>query len=405
MKKIAVLGHGVVGSGVLTVLEKNRSQVERALGEPVEVKYILDRRAFPGLPYSDRFVRDFSPIRDDPEIAAVAEALGGVEPAFTFAKECLSRGKSFVTSNKELVAEKGDILLALAQEHGARFLFEASVAGGTPVIGPIRRSLAADRILQVAGILNGTTNFILTKMLREGATLESALALAQKLGYAERDPSADLEGRDACRKLCILASLAFGSHFYPADVPTRGIAGVTPRDAAYAARWGGAVKLIARARRTAGGRAALEVSPMLVPGESLLAGVGDVYNAVLVTGEMAGDVLFYGRGAGSLPTASAVAGDLIEALSGRREAAPAWGPAEPGLLLPPEEAPCRGYFRTAGLDREGLSLFFPGAFFLEPLEAGEEALITPLVTRGELDAAARAAGAAGARILSAFPVL
>ena len=406
LKQIAVLGHGVVGSGVMEVLEQNRGLIEKRVGSQVEVRYILDRRQFPGLPYSDRFVTDFGVIRDDPAVEAVVEVLGGLEPAFSYARESLLAGKSVITSNKELVARKGDVLLALAREKGAHFLFEASVGGAIPVIEPMHRCLDANRIQQVAGILNGTTNFILTKMLREGCAFQDALELAQRLGYAERDPSADVEGLDACRKICILASLAFGSHFYPEDVPTRGIAGVKPRDAAYAARWGGAVKLIARARRAAGGRVALEVSPMLVPASSLLWGVGDVNNAVQVTGDMAGDVIFYGRGAGKLPTASAVVSDVITALT-QEGPAPSlfWGPADPGLLLPPSEAPCQGYFRVTGLDREGLELFFPGAFFLEPLEQGEEALITAPATQGELDAAQRAAEAAGGRVLSRFPVL
>jgi homoserine dehydrogenase len=406
MKQIAVLGHGVVGSGIMEVLEKNRVQVEEKAGCGVEVRYVLDRRAFPGLPYSDRFVTDFSVILEDPEVEVVAEAMGGLEPAFTYARESLSRGKSFVTSNKELVAAKGDVLLALAREKGVRFLFEASVGGGIPVIEPIHRSLGPNRIQQVAGILNGTTNFILTKMLREGTSFQDALELAQRLGYAERDPSADVEGHDACRKICILAALAFGRHFYPEDVPTRGITGVTARDAAYAARWGGSIKLIGRARRGSGGRVALEVSPMLVPGSSLLSGVGDVYNAVQVTGDMTGDVLFYGRGAGKLPTAAAVVGDIAAALrEPGNDCSLFWGPADPAMLLPPEEAPSQGYFRVSGLDREELELFFPGAFFLESLEEGEEALITPPATQGELDAAARAAEAAGGRILSRFPLL
>ncbi len=406
MKKIAVLGHGVVGSGVMEILTRNHKLLERQAGEAVEAAYILDRRSFPGLPYSDRVISEIDPILEDPEVAVVLEAMGGVEPAFTWLSECIRRGKSVITSNKELVAEKGDILLALAAEQGVHFLFEASVGGGIPVLQPLRESLTANHITQIAGILNGTTNYILTQMFQKGTAFADALAQAQKLGYAEQDPTADVEGHDACRKICILASIAFGSHFYPREVHTRGITGVTAADVACAAKWGGTVKLIGRARRTADGRVSLEVSPMLVPGDCLLSQVGDVFNAVLVTGDMVGETLFYGPGAGKLPTASAMVGDLVTALTQPAGTRPlAWGPEKPGLLQPWEESTARVFLRVAGMDEEELETFFPGCQFLELPEDGETALITAPATQGELDAALEAAGAAGGRVLSRITVL
>ena len=236
MKKIALLGHGVVGSGVMEILEKNAGTAACQIGEQVEVKYILDRREFPGLAYSDRFTQEFDRIKKDPEVSVVVEALGGVQPAFTWAKESILAGKSYVTSNKELVAAKGDQLLALAAEKRVHFLFEASVGGGIPILGPLRESLTANRITDIAGILNGTTNYILTGMFRDGASFDDALRQAQELGYAEADPTADVEGLDACRKICILASIAFGSHFHPGEVRTQGITKITGQDVEWARR-------------------------------------------------------------------------------------------------------------------------------------------------------------------------
>ena len=406
MKKIALLGHGVVGSGVMEILTKNQKLLARQAGEPVEAAWVLDRRAFPGLPYSQRFTQDFSLIREDPEVAVVLEALGGVEPAFTWVREALLAGKSVVTSNKELVAEKGAELLALAQEKGVHFLFEASVGGGIPILQPLRESLTANHITEIAGILNGTTNYILTKMFQEGAAFGDALREAQELGYAEADPTADVEGHDACRKICILASIAFGSHFYPKEVPTQGITRISPEDVAYAAQWGGTAKLIGRVRRAPDGRAALEVSPMLVPGDCLLSGVSGVFNAIQVTGDMVGTTLFYGPGAGKLPTASAMVGDLITALTQPAGSRPLpWGPEKPGALQPWEESTAQAFLRVAGMEPDALETFFPGARFLEPLAAGEAAFITAPATQGEVDAALEAAGAAGGKLLSRITVL
>lgn len=312
MADIAVLGHGVVGSGVLEVLLTHTDSITRRAKEEIKVRHILDLREFPELPYAGRFTKDFNTVLSDPEVTIVVECMGGLEPAYTFVRQCLENGKSVVTSNKELVAAKGAELLALAQRNNLNFLFEASVGGGIPIIRPISQCLAANEVSEIAGILNGTTNFILTKMIREHMGFEEALKLAQELGYAERDPSADVEGADACRKICILASLAFGTHVYPEDVHTEGITRITLEDVAYASAWGGVIKLIGQVSMLENGRIAIMVAPMFISRDSQLANVDDVFNGILVRGDATGDVVFYGKGAGKLPTASAVVADVID---------------------------------------------------------------------------------------------
>ena len=312
MVKIAVMGYGVVGSGTVEVFYKNLSSIETKIGDNAEIKYILDLRDFSGTPYDDKFVKDFNIILNDPEITVVAEVIGGLKPAYDFVKSLLEAGKSVVTSNKELVAEKGAELLHIAREKKVNFFFEASVGGGIPIIRPLHHCMSANEIDEIAGILNGTTNFILTKMINEGMAFDEALSTAQKLGYAERNPAADIEGHDACRKICILASLAFGKHVYPKDVHTEGITGVTLEDVQYCNDFGGAVKLIVWAARR-GGKAAVMVCPAFISEESQLSSVNDVFNAILVRGDATGDVVFYGKGAGKLPTASAVVSDIIMA--------------------------------------------------------------------------------------------
>jgi homoserine dehydrogenase len=304
----------VVGSGVAEVLANNAEGIAAKAGDSICVKRILDLRAFPDLPYADKFTTDFNDILEDEEIRVVVETMGGLHPAYDFVKASLLAGKSVVTSNKELVAAKGDELLAIAKEKNLNFLFEASVGGGIPIIRPLDQCLAANRVLEVAGILNGTTNFMLTKMIDDGMSFDAALALAQELGYAERNPAADVEGHDACRKICILASLAFGKHVYPEEVHAEGITALTEADVQYAAACGGVIKLIGRAVRTEDGHIYCHVAPMILPKEHLLAGVSDVFNAVMVKGDSVGDVAFVGRGAGKLPTASAVVADVIDAV-------------------------------------------------------------------------------------------
>lgn len=311
---VAVMGFGTVGSGVVELLYKNHdSIVKRSMQDSLELKYILDIRDFPNSPYKDKFTKDFNVILNDPEVQIVVETMGGVTFAYDFVKKLLLAGKSVVTSNKELVAQKGYELLCIAKEKNVNFLFEASVGGGIPIIRPITQCLAANEIDEIAGILNGTTNYILTKMITENATFEDALKNAQELGYAEKDPTADVDGHDSCRKICILAALAFGKHVYPESVHTEGIRKITLEDVAYAASWGGVIKLIASAKRLNENQISVMVSPALVAKHSQLAGVDDVFNAILVRGDATGDVVFYGKGAGKMPTASAVVADVIDA--------------------------------------------------------------------------------------------
>ena len=310
--KIAVLGHGTVGSGVAEILLDRKEEVSSAAGKKVELGAVLDIKDFPDLPYSDKFVSDFEKILNDPEIKIVAEAMGGIEPAFSYVKSALESGKSVVTSNKELVAEKGAELLSIARAQNVNFLFEASVGGGIPLIRPLYSAMNASGITEMAGILNGTTNYILTKMFRFGESYESALADAQNLGYAERDPSADVLGWDACRKIAILSSLVWGNTLRTDDIPTEGITNITSDDVSLAEQCGFSIKLLARAKRLENGKIFAKVSPALVKNDSPLSTVNDVFNAVLVHAQTTGDVLFYGKGAGKMPTASAVVADIIE---------------------------------------------------------------------------------------------
>ena len=315
MAKIAIMGFGTVGSGVLEVCRRNAASIARRAGEPVEVKYILDVRDFSDSPDAALFTKSLDTILADPEIKVVVETIGGTKFAYPYVRQCLESGRSVCTSNKEMVATYGAELLALAREHGAAFLFEASVGGGTPIITPMHQCLAANHISRIQGIVNGTTNFMLTKMKRENMSFEQALKIAQQLGYAEtKDPGDDVDGRDACRKIAILASLACGHHVSPDNIPTRGIRDITVADVKAADKLDCAIKLIAWYDEGKAGQMAVGVEPMLVPHTNQLAGVDDVFNAVLMQGDMLGDVVFYGKGAGKLPTASAVVADVIDAL-------------------------------------------------------------------------------------------
>ena len=315
MAKIAILGFGTVGSGVYEVLCRNAAGVSRRAGEPVEVKYILDPKDFSDHPAAKLFIKNFDAILEDPEVKVVVETIGGTRFAYPYVKACLESGRSVCTSNKEMVATYGAELLALARAHNCAFLFEASVGGGTPIITPMHQCLAANHISQIRGIVNGTTNFMLTKMKRENMGFEAALKIAQQLGYAEtKDPGDDVDGRDACRKIAILASLACGHHVYPDNIPARGIRDITVADIKAAEKLDSAIKLIAWYDEGEDGNMAAGVEPMLVSNANQLAGVDDVFNAVLMKGDMLGDVVFYGKGAGKLPTASAVVADVIDAL-------------------------------------------------------------------------------------------
>ena len=313
MVNVAILGFGTVGSGVAEVIQKNNDHISQKVANQINLKYILDIRDFPDSVFADKFVHDFSVIENDPEVDVVVETIGGATIALEYTRAALCAGKSVVTSNKELVATYGYELLQIAKEKGVSYLFEASVGGGIPIIRPISQCLAANELTEIAGILNGTTNYILTRMIRAGLSFEAALKEAQENGYAERDPSADIEGHDACRKICILASLAFGRHIYPKQVPTQGITRITLSDVAFARSGGMKIKLLGRAVRREDDKVCCYVAPHLVADESPLANVEDVFNAISVKGDAIGDVMFYGRGAGKLPTASAVVADVMDA--------------------------------------------------------------------------------------------
>ena len=312
MISVALMGHGVVGSGVAEILTTHKQKLFSSIGEEIYLKHILDLREFPESPLADRFTKDFENIIADREVRVVIETMGGINPAYEFTKRCLKDGKSVVTSNKELVARHGAELLQLAKDNNANYLFEASVGGGIPILRPINQCLVANMVDEIAGILNGTTNFILTKMINENMPFDEALKLAQDLGYAERNPEADVEGHDACRKICILASLAYGKHIYPDNVHTEGITKITLEDVEYAAIWGGVIKLIGSCKLLENGMMDIVVAPMFVPCQSQLANINDVFNGIMVRGDCTGDVVFYGKGAGKLPTASAVVADVVD---------------------------------------------------------------------------------------------
>ena len=387
MVNVAILGFGTVGSGVAEVLSKNGGLIDQRTDNLVRLKYILDVREFPDSPYAGCFVKDFSVIEADPEVDIVVETIGGATIALEFTTRALKAGKSVVTSNKELVATHGYDLLQLAKEHGVSYLFEASVGGGIPILRPLTACLAANELDQITGILNGTTNYILTRMIKAGLSFDQALKEAQANGYAEQDPTADVEGHDACRKICILAALAFGQHVYPDQVPTQGIRGVTLADVAYADSCGYKIKLLGRAIREPEGKVCAFVAPHLVSCENPLAGVEDVFNAIAVTGNAVGDVMFYGRGAGKLPTASAVVADVIDAAKHRDEKKRMfWAEGGDDTAVPPDGLESRWYLRGTGVQAaeaafpDSTRLSRPGA------PADEFALVTPPMTRAALEA-------------------
>ncbi len=313
MINIAVLGYGTVGSGVVEIINSNGENIKKRTGDKkINVKYILDLKDFPGDPIEDKIVHDYSVILNDPEVKIVVEVMGGVEPAYTYVKQALLSGKSVCTSNKELVAEHGPELLAISKENKLNFLFEASVGGGIPIIRPLNQSLTADEIEEISGILNGTTNYVLSKMTKEGSDFHTVLKEAQDLGYAERNPSADVDGHDACRKIAILSSLAYGMHVDFEDIYTEGISNISDIDIKYANEIGGHIKLLATSEKV-GEQVLAMVAPMIIKADNPLYSVNDVFNAIFVRGRYIGDVMFYGSGAGKLPTASAVVSDVVDA--------------------------------------------------------------------------------------------
>lgn len=312
MINIAVLGYGTVGSGVVEVITTNKESIAKRIGDDINIKYVLDLREFPDSPIENILVHDFDTIVNDEEVDIVVEAMGGINPAYSFAKSSLEHGKSYCTSNKELVAKYGPELLELSEKMHKNFLFEASVGGGIPIIRPLNQSLTADEIMEITGILNGTTNYILTKMGKEGLDFDTVLKEAQELGYAERNPEADVEGYDACRKIAILSSLAYGQHVDYEDVYTEGITKITDTDFKYAAKLGKVIKLFGKSKRV-GDKFFAMVAPFMIDDNDPLYSVNGVLNGILVKGNVLGDVMFYGSGAGKLPTASAVVSDVVDA--------------------------------------------------------------------------------------------
>jgi homoserine dehydrogenase len=368
MVKIAVLGYGTVGSGVVEVLETNGASITKRAGDEVVVKYVLDLRDFPGDKIQERIVHDYNIILQDSEISIIVETMGGTKPAYDFVKAALMAGKSVCTSNKELVASHGAELLRIARENTVNFLFEASVGGGIPIIRPLNRCLTADEIEEINGILNGTTNYILTKMANEGSDFEDVLKEAQELGYAEKDPTNDVEGFDACRKIAILTSLAYGKQVDYEDIYTEGITKITATDFVYANKLGAAIKIFGSSKKVNGKLYAM-VAPQMIAQDHPLYSVNDVFNGISVKGNMLGDVMFYGKGAGKLPTASAVVSDVVEAVKHNGvNIMIAWDD-EKLQLAPLEEMENRFFVRVTKDELEKAKELFPG---LEIVDAGIE---------------------------------
>ena len=389
MSKIAVLGYGVVGSGTVELFYRNKEKIEKKSGKSLDIKYILDIRDFPDSPYVEKFTKNFDDILNDDEVTIIAEVMGGVGAAYDYTKQSLSKGKSVVTSNKELVAKKGAELLKIAEENNCNFLFEASTGGAIPIIRPLHQCLAGNDITAVAGILNGTTNFILTKMINEQMSFEDALAMAQKLGYAEKDPTADVEGDDACRKICILASLAFGKHVYPEWVHCEGITKLTLEDVEYAENWGGAIKLIGSVKRIDDGKILPMVRPAFVCYNNQLSHISDVFNGIMVYGDAVDEVMFYGRGAGKLPTASAIVADIVDAAkaSGTSVSQTWEDSTDNSFIADYKDDIVSVYVRVGGISPEQVSNVFAGAEFLERRKQpqGEIAFISPAMKEREFD--------------------
>ena len=396
MIKVAIMGYGTVGSGVYEVIKTNQKSIDKKVGQELRIKYVLDLREFPGDPVMEVLTHDFEEILNDEEVKIVAEVMGGLHPAYEFTKRCLEAGKSVCTSNKELVAEHGAELIQIAKEHQVNYLFEASVGGGIPIIRPLNSSLTADVLLEISGILNGTTNYLLTKMDREGLDYIDVLKEAQHKGYAELHPEADVEGWDACRKIAILTSLASGSQVDYRDIYTEGITKITTRDFAYAKKMNRAIKLLAISRKV-GDTYCVMVSPALIHREHPLYMVNDVFNAVFVEGNMLGTSMFYGSGAGKLPTASAVAGDIVDAARHLGKIITLFWEPEKLEMAPMEQMTRRFFVRM----KEGAE---PEAYFgdgerIDAQVPGEFGFITPVMSEAEY-----AAKAAGAEIISMIRV-
>lgn len=391
MTKIALLGYGTIGSGVAEVLRINKESIAKKAGDQIEIKYILDLREFPGDPNEDKIVHDYDVILNDPEIAVVVEAMGGVEPAYTFTKNALLAGKSVATSNKALVAKHGAELIALAGEKNLNFLFEASVGGGIPIIRPLISCLTADVVEEITGILNGTTNYMMTKMSEEGSEFEDVLKDAQQKGYAEADPTADIEGHDACRKIAILTSLVSGQQVDFEDIHCEGITKISATDIKYAKALGRSIKLLASSRLVDGKYCAL-VAPFMLPVEHPLYPVSDVFNAVFVHGNVLGDAMFYGSGAGKLPTASAVVADIVDIVKHTGKHVWIDWEQEKLELADYKDAEYRFFVRT-GADRNAVEAAFGAVSYVEAVDGLKEtAFVTEQMSGKAYEAAAEKLG-------------
>ena len=386
MAKVAIMGYGTVGSGVYDIIKTNSDKLSRsANGESVDIKYILDIRDFDDHPEKELFTKEFNDILNDDEVSVVAEVMGGLHPAYEFTKSLLEAGKSVVTSNKELVATYGTELLEIARGKNVNYFFEASVGGGIPIIRPMHQCLTANNILKIAGILNGTTNYILDQMIRKGKTFETALKDAQNNGFAERNPAADIEGHDACRKIAILASLASGKMIDYNDIDTDGITNITLDDVKYAAAMDSVIKLIGYAQFDENGKVYSIVSPMVIKNSSPLAGVDGVFNAIMVTGDCVGDVMFYGKGAGKLPTASAVVADVVDAVKhSDRSKKIFWEKPTENIMADIDSKKFEYFVRTTDT-AENVQKIFGKCEFVDNIIDNESAFVTSPLTKSEVE--------------------
>lgn len=386
MINIAIMGYGTVGSGVFEVITKNKDIVNKKAGEEINIKYVLDLREFPGMPVEKVLTHNIDDILDDESVKVVVEVIGGVEPAYTFVKSALLKGKSVATSNKALVAAHGPELIQIARDKNVNFFFEASVGGGIPIIRPLNECLTADDILEISGILNGTTNFILTKMAKEGKEFGQVLKKAQELGYAEKDPTADIEGHDACRKIAILSSLAFGKTANFEKIHTEGITKITKRDFEYAKELDCEIKLVGTSKRLENGISAM-VAPIMLKKNHPLSTVDGVFNAIFVKGNMLGDTMYYGSGAGSLPTASAVVSDVIDAIKHMGENVHIDWEDEELDILELKDVPVYGFIRMSGdlkTIKTESKVLFEGCEFVDIGYEDEIAVLTGKETEGSL---------------------
>ena len=386
MAKVAIMGYGTVGSGVYDIIKTNSDKLSRsANGESVDIKYILDIRDFDDHPEKELFTKEFNDILNDDEVSVVAEVMGGLHPAYEFTKSLLEAGKSVVTSNKELVATYGTELLEIARGKNVNYFFEASVGGGIPIIRPMHQCLTANNILKIAGILNGTTNYILDQMIRKGKTFETALKDAQNNGFAERNPAADIEGHDACRKIAILASLASGKMIDYNDIDTDGITDITLDDVKYAAAMDSVIKLIGYAQFDENGKVYSIVSPMVIKNSSPLAGVDGVFNAIMVTGDCVGNVMFYGKGAGKLPTASAVVADVVDAVKhSDRSKKIFWEKPTENIMADIDSKKFEYFVRTTD-SAENVQKIFGKCEFVDNIIDNESAFVTSPLTKSEVE--------------------